>query len=83
MGGRQTSGILTDIRKPLEKAMQQAGVSGRITPHVFRHSFATHLMDAGAKLRSIRESLGHKDVSTTQIYTHVSFGIRKTDIGKL
>jgi len=82
-GGKATSGVLTDIRKPLEKAMELAEVSGKITPHQFRHSFATHLMDTGANLRSIQASLGHESVQTTQIYTHVSFGLLQKDINRL
>lgn len=60
------------VERMLEKYLKQTGLDRLTTPHTLRHSFATHLLDGGADLRSVQELLGHKSLTATQIYTHVS-----------
>jgi len=68
-GGRLTS---RSVGRLLEKYLAQAGLDPRTSPHTLRHSFATHLLDRGADIRGVQELLGHRNLTTTQIYTHVT-----------
>jgi integrase/recombinase XerC len=69
---RGTRLTVRSVGRLLEKYLRLAGLDPQTTPHTLRHTFATHLLDAGADIRGVQELLGHRNLTTTQIYTHVS-----------
>jgi len=72
VNNRGTRLSVRGLERVVDAQLKRSGLAGRGSPHTLRHSFATHMLDAGADLRSVQELLGHKDLATTQIYTHVT-----------
>ena len=70
------------VWRQVKKYVDLAGITKKISPHTFRHSFATHLIDGGANLIEVQALLGHADISTTEIYTHLSREFVETEYMK-
>ena len=64
----------------IKELAEQAGITKNISPHTFRHSFATHLLEGGANLRAIQCMLGHESIATTEIYTHIDRHMLRSEI---
>ena len=64
----------------IQKLAEKIGLKKKISPHTFRHSFATHLIEGGADLRAVQEMLGHESITTTEIYTHLDKDYLRSNI---
>ena len=82
ISSRQTKISRQAFFKFLKKLCQKNGIKKNVSPHILRHSFATHLINHGADLRVVQEMLGHSDIATTQIYTHLTHEKLETDYNK-
>ncbi len=75
--------MIINVRRAIERAKNKAGITQRVYPHLLRHSFATHLLEAGNDIRAIQALLGHEQVTTTEIYTHVALPYLRDVVGSL
>ncbi|MBR0394859.1 MAG: tyrosine-type recombinase/integrase, partial [Alistipes sp.] len=79
-GGKLTRIMIFTI---IREAVKRTGIQKQVSPHTFRHSFATHLLAGGASIRQIQEMLGHESISTTEIYTHLDAERLRSTVEKL